>query len=166
MLPEDRVRLDRAEDKGERKAIEDVREFGVHILNVFDPDGEKPNFSYAVGLWHTHGHPEILISGLKPDLRHTLLNNLNKMIEAGRSFRDGESCTDLLDGYRCYSQKFPKKHYREYLGWDKWFYGGDEFEAVQMLWPSTEHVYPWDSQASESLKNAQEILTDIPQRIV
>jgi len=166
MLPEDRVRLDRTDDKHERKAIEDIREFGVHILNVFDPDAEKPDFSYTVGLWHTHGHPEILISGLKQGLRQGLLNDLNERIAKGRTFQNGESYTDVLEGYRCYFQEFPKKHYPEYLGWDRWFYGGDEFEAVQMLWPSTDHIYPWDAQASEFLKNAQEILTDIPQRVV
>ena len=69
MLPEDRISLDRAEDKHELKAIEDIRKHGVHILHVFDDEGKKPDFSYTVGLWHTHGHPEVLISGLKEGLR-------------------------------------------------------------------------------------------------
>jgi len=165
MLPEDRIRLDRARDESEGKAIEDVRKFGVHILHVFDDEGKKPDFSYTVGLWHTHGHPEVLISGLKQSLRHTLLNNLNKLIAEGRSFRDAASYTDLLEGYRCYFQNLPKEHYRAYLGWDIWFYGGPEFEAVQMLWPSVHHIYPWDRQADEFLRKSQEILTSIPARV-
>jgi hypothetical protein len=165
MLPETRVSLDRAEDEHERKAIEDIREYGVHILHVFDDKGESPDFSYTVGLWNTHGHPEILISGLKENLRHRLLNNLNFGIKQGRQYRDGQSCTDVIDGYRCYFQELPKRQYRKYLGWDRWFYDGDEFDAVQMLWPSVDHIYPWDEKASGTLKSSQEILTKIPVRV-
>jgi len=165
MLPEDRISLDRAEDKHELKAIEDIRKHGVHILHVFDDEGKKPDFSYTVGLWHTHGHPEVLISGLKEGLRQSLLNHLNRMIGEGREFRDGQSYTDVIDDYKCYFQEFPKRQFKAYLGWDLWFYGGNEFEAVQMLWPSVDHIYPWDEKAGELLKNAQEILTKIPIRV-
>jgi hypothetical protein len=165
MLPEERVSLDRAQDEHERKAIDDIRKYGVHILHVFDDKGVAPEFSYTVGLWHTHGHPEILISGLKESLRHRLLNNLNHRIGEGLEYKDGQSYTDVIENYRCYFQEIPRDRYRAYLGWDIWFYGSNEFEAVQMLWPSVDHVYPWDGEADEFLKNAQEILTRIPARI-
>jgi Domain of unknown function (DUF4262) len=165
MLPEHRVALDRAADKHELKAIEDVRKHGVHVLHIFDSEGIAPDFSYTVGLWHTHGHPEILISGLKQSLRHSLLNHLNRLIAAGSGFREGQSSTDVIEKYRCYFQAFRKDQYQAYLGWDLWFYGGNEFDAVQMLWPSVDNVYPWDEQASEYLKSAQEILTPIPLRV-
>ncbi len=98
-------------------------------------------------------------------MRHSLLNHLNRLIGEGREFKDGQSYTDVIDTYRCYFQGLRKDQYKEYLGWDRWFYGGDDFEAVQMLWPSVDHVYPWDEKASEFLRNAQEILTKIPARI-
>ncbi len=50
MLPEDRIALDRAEDKNELKAVEDIRKHGVHILHVFDDKAVAPEFSYTVGL--------------------------------------------------------------------------------------------------------------------
>jgi hypothetical protein len=165
MLPEARVSLDRAEDKHERKAIEDIREHGVHVMHIFDDKGERPDFSYTVGLWHTHGQPEVFISGLKQSIRHTLLNNVNFRMGKGEQFANGQSYIDLIDGYRCYFQQFPTEQYRAYLGWDRWFYGGDNFEAVQMLWPSVDHIYPWEDGASEFLKNAQEVLTKIPLRV-
>jgi hypothetical protein len=164
MLAEDRISLDRAEDKHELKAIEDIRKHGVHILHVFDDKGSTSDFSYTVGLWHTHKHPEILISGLKESLRHSLLNHLNRLIGEGREFKGGQSSTDVIDNYRCYFQCLRKDQYKEYLGWDLWFYAGEDFDAVQMLWPSIHHIYPWDEKADESLKNAQEILTAIPAR--
>lgn len=165
MLSEDRIAVNRAEDNLELKAIEDIRNHGVHILHVFDDEGIAPDFSYTVGLWHTHGHPEILISGLKEGLRHSLLNHINRLIGVGRQFKDGQSYTDVIDSYRCYFQEIPKDQYRPYLGWDLWFYDGDEFEAVQMLWPSVQHVYPWDEKADDFLRSAQEVLTELPSRI-
>lgn len=163
MLAEDRVNFDRAEDVHERKAIEDVRQFGVHILHVFDDKGTAPEFSYTVGLWHTYRHPEILISGLKEALRHSLLNHLNRLIREGSRFSEGENSTEVIDGYKCYFQEIPQSHYKDYLGWDLWFYGGSEFQAIQMLWPSIHHVYSWEDRADEYLRNAQEILTKIPE---
>src|ERR1035441_10160050 len=165
MLPEARVSLNRPEDEHERKAIEDVRQHGVHILHVFDDKGVAPEFSYTVGLWHAHGHPEILISGLKESLRHSLLNHLNRMIAEGREFKDGQSYTDVIDNYRCYFQEIPKIKYQDYLGWDMWFYDGDEFDAVQMLWPSVDHIYSWEDKVDDFLRNAQEILTNLPARV-
>src|SRR5882757_3942720 len=114
--PEERISLARAKDEGEQKAIEDIRIHGVHILHVFDAEGKDPEFSYTVGLWHTHHHPEIIIVGLKESLRHTLLNNLNYEIGQGKVFTGGLTATDVLDGYTCYFQELPRNLYREYLG--------------------------------------------------
>lgn len=165
MTPEERVSLARPDDESERKAIADIREYGVHILHVFDAEGNHPEFSYTVGLWHTHHHPEVLIVGLKEDLRHKLLNNLNFDIGRGERFIDGLSSRDVLEGYTCYFQKLPQERFREYLGWNRWFYEGDEFPAVQMLWPNVDGVYPWDEMASEYLRRTQPVLTQIPRQV-
>jgi hypothetical protein len=160
--PEERVSLARAEDEAERKAIEDIRKHGVHLLHVFDSEGKEPEFSYTVGLWHTHNHPEIIIIGLKQSLRHLLLNNLNFAVGQGRVFSDGLSANDVLDGYTCYFQAVPKDLYHRYLGWGRWFYGGDEFSTVQMIWPSVDGIFPWDTNASEFLRWTQPVLTKKP----
>jgi hypothetical protein len=81
MTPEERLSPGRAEDEPEREAIGDIELFGVHILHIFDADTNDPEFSYSVGLWHTHSHPEILIYGLKSDLRQSVINYINDEIE-------------------------------------------------------------------------------------
>src|ERR1700733_14507139 len=113
MKPEDRVSLVRGDDDSERKAIMDIREYSVHIIHVFDPDEENPRFSYSVGLWHTHRHPEVLIFGLKNDLCKSVLNSLNTDISKGRSFNAGTSSMDVLQGFRCYFEPLPKPQFRE-----------------------------------------------------
>lgn len=179
MNPEQRVNLDRADDAAERKCIDDVHKYGVHILHVSDvscgaqpdeacltePSGsltETTAFSYTVGLWHTHGHPEVLIYGLKEDLRHTLLNNLNFEIQRGERFTSGLSSRDVLEGYTCYFEQLPIERHHDHLGWDRWFYEGDSFQAVQMLWPNVHGVYPWSDKASPEFRAMQPVLSSRP----
>lgn len=163
MTAEDRVKPDRAQDESERKTIKDILRVGVHVLHIFDPKGESSEFSYSVGLWHSHKHPEFLIYGLKSDLRHAVINYLNAEIKLGRSFRNGLSAERVLPGFTVYFQALPINEYRTHLGMARWFYGGDEFPAVQMLWPTTAGIYPWDSDASNSLRCTQPVLTELPE---
>jgi hypothetical protein len=74
MTPEQRVSLSRPEHEHEKKAIEDIRAYGIHWLDVFDGDHEGRGFCYSVGLWHTHNHPEVLIFGLRSSLSGNILN--------------------------------------------------------------------------------------------
>lgn len=162
---EERVNHSRCKDEYERRLVDNVRDHGVHILHIFDESGEKSEFSYTVGLWHTHRHPEILIYGLKKNLRHTLLNNLNCLIGNNRVFLDGMNAKDVIDGYTCFFQEIPKTHYREHLGRCWWFYEGSDFPAVQMIWPSVQGIYPWDEDADDYLRWTEPILTQKPSLI-
>jgi hypothetical protein len=157
-----RVASSRATDEGERKLIADIKRSGVHILHIFDAEGEEPEFSYSVGLWHTRNHPEVLIYGLKSDLRQSVINYIKNETKLGRSFRDGESAEGVLPGFTVYFQALPLDQYKEHLGWAEWFYDGTEFPAVQMLWPNTSGVYPWDDAADDYLRWVQPILTGLP----
>jgi hypothetical protein len=162
MTAEERVNLSRITDEPERKLVKDVLRSGVHICHIFSPNGSEPDFSYSVGLWHTHNHPEILIYGLKKDLRQAVINYINDEIKLGREFRDGSSAEGVLPGFLVYFQLLPVDHYRENLGYARWFYAGNNFPTVQMLWPTTSGIYPWDACADEYLRWVQPVLTKCP----
>lgn len=162
MTPEQRVTLSRAEDEHEKKAIEDILSYGIHWLDVFDSEQADRGFCYSVGLWHTHNHPEVIIFGLKNPLGGQVLNGINKDIAKGKSFQAGLSSMDQFEGFRCYFEAFPKKQYHDYLGWARWFYGGDDFPAVQLLWPTTSGIYPWEARASQEFRDRQPVLSKIP----
>jgi hypothetical protein len=121
MTPEERVSLSRAEDEPERKALEDIRTYGMHWLDVFDGEHADRGFCYSVGLWHTHNHPEVIIFGLKSELCGRVLNGINRDIREGGSFQAGLSSLDCLAGFRCYFEAFPKEQYRAHLGWHDGF---------------------------------------------
>jgi hypothetical protein len=45
-----------------------------------------------------------------------------------------------------------KKHYPEYFGWAKWLYKKDDFNVLQLIYPSTSGVWPWDKDAPDAYK--------------
>jgi hypothetical protein len=64
-----------------------------------------------------------------------------------------------VDGY-VFFRAMEKKHYREYLGFARWFYDGDEFPVLQCVWPDKGHRYPWHPEASEPFRKRQPVLYD------
>jgi len=52
------------------------------------------------------------------------------------------------------------KFYRDYLGYDRWFYQGDQFPVVQCVWPDSKHRYPWHPEVSQTIVALQPVLSD------
>src|SRR5947209_249261 len=42
----------------------------------------------------------------------------------------------------------------------RWFYEGDDFPALQCVWPDKAHQYPWHPDASEPFRQRQPVLYD------
>jgi len=63
-------------DKDEEKAINDMEKYGCHILHVME-EGECPGFSYSIGIEMSAGQPELIITGLKQELAHWIINEYN-----------------------------------------------------------------------------------------
>lgn len=148
-------------DPHEEKAISDVKEFGLHILNVFpdDDDEDSTNFSYSLGLWHTYRHPEVIVTGLDRDLSMWMLNEVARRIkEDGETFIPGRNYDGFLEGFDCKFVDVPEMHYRQYVGWCLWLYGNSDFPLRQCAWPSTDGSYPWDDAASEGFREMQPML--------
>ena len=41
-----------------------------------------------------------------------------------------------------------------------WLHGGADFEALQLIWPDTAGVWPWDAAASEGFRASQPLLSE------
>ena len=70
---------------------------GWAVRNVSDSDPAKC-LSYTVGLT-AHGHPEVVMTGLPPEVGTAFLNIVGEIVvrEGGR-FTSGEATTELADG--------------------------------------------------------------------
>ncbi|WP_395695347.1 DUF4262 domain-containing protein [Nocardioides sp.] len=74
-----------------------IAAYGWAVRNVADSDPAKC-LSYTVGLT-AHGHPEVVMTGLPPEVGTAFLNIVGEIVvrEGGR-FAAGQETTELADG--------------------------------------------------------------------
>ena len=135
-------------DKAEEKALQDIEEHGCHVLHVMEED-EYPEFTYSIGIEQSTGQPEIIVTGLGKDIAHWMVNEYSNRVKNGESFKPGEYYSDFLEGFDVTFKEVEKKHYPEYFGWVKWLYKSDDFKVLQLIYPSTSGLWPWDENAPE-----------------
>lgn len=138
-------------DKFEEKALSDIEEYGCHILHVMEED-EYPRFTYSIGIQKCIGQPEIIVTGLKQELAHWIVNEYNSRVNAGEIFETGKLYKGFLGEFEVVFKEVEKKYYSEYLGWGKWLYKGDDFKVIQLIYPNTAGIWPWDENAPEDFK--------------
>jgi len=51
-------------DEGDKQLLSDVQTYGWHVL-IIEEDDEGPGYGFSVGLFHTFGHPEVVVFGLE-----------------------------------------------------------------------------------------------------
>jgi len=151
--------LPRPTDAHDRKLLADVRQYGWHVIAVAG-DEEGPGFAYSVGLFHTLGHPEVILFGLRLDLMHLLINEVGRRVKDGERFEHLDEADELLEGYSVCCRGVERRHYAEYLGYARWLYRGDDFPALQVVWPDSRHRYPWHPAAPPELAERQPLLSD------
>lgn len=144
--------------RGEQKALADIDQYGCHVIHVC-AEGDLPPFSYSVGIQRSSGRPEVVIIGLKQTIAHFAVNEYNSRGQAGETFTPGELYSGFLEGFDVTFERVEREFYREYFGWDLWLYGGADFEVLQLVWPTTEGVWPWQAGASEWFRDWQPLLT-------
>ncbi|MDO1451294.1 DUF4262 domain-containing protein [Rhodocytophaga aerolata] len=143
--------------KGDKKLLSDIEQHGWHVVLV-GGDETGPGFGYSVGLYTTFNHPEIIIIGLKFDLMHILINNIGEEIRSGKQYEADHYYDDILDNYQCLMVKVDKQYYRDYVGYNLWYYKGEDFPLLQCIYPTIKGVYPWQKEWPEGIKDLQPIL--------
>lgn len=147
---------------GEAQCVADVERYGLHVINVA-ADDRGPGFAYSVGLFRTFAHPELILVGLPRQTMHDLLNGAADAIRAGARFGGGDVTDALLEGYDCTFRPVPDRLYRAYLGWAGWFYDGQPFPALQLVYPDRERRWPWDAGAAVGFVEQQPVLETAPE---
>ncbi|WP_428241178.1 DUF4262 domain-containing protein [Gynuella sp.] len=146
-------------DDKEENALNDIKEYGCHVLSILEEDN-LPGFSYSIGIEKSEGEPEVIVYGLKPEIRQYLVNEYNHRIKAGERFIPGRFYSGFLGDFDVTFIEVSEQHYREHFGWANWLYHGNEFKVLQMIWPTTTGVWPWDAETSDDYNWAQPILND------
>lgn len=146
-------------DHHDRKLLTDVQRHGWHVIGVTE-DEEGPAFAYSIGLYHTFGHPEVLVLGLAVEVMHRIINGIGELVRSGQRFEHLHESGDVLDNYNVAFRALERRHYPDYLGYAHWFYRGDNFLALQCVWPDSQHRYPWHAELRGALAARQPVLSD------
>jgi hypothetical protein len=146
-------------DEHEQNFVAKIREHGWMRTTVFaDEDG--PGFCYTTGFWLATGFPEIIVFSLKTETAHSILWDLFKDLQSGKRPAMGKPVPDIFGNIKAALVPCAKKYYRNYLGWNRWFYAGDEFECLQLVWPDTVGIFPWQPNFDERFRSDQPDLTE------
>lgn len=135
------MQLPEPEDEDDVRMLENIRVLGWGAIHV-EGDADGPGFSFSVGFYHTWQHPEMLIMGLDVEKAHAILALAAEEVEGGRRYLGGELSDDFLKGYACRLHQIPRESYPDYLGYARWLYSGDDFPALQILWPDRAGRFP------------------------
>ena len=137
---------DNSVDDSEKKVLSDIEKYGCHVVHVLE-EKDSPRFTYSVGIQQTTNQPELLITGLRRELAHSIINNYNQRIKAGELFLTERMYPGFIEGFDVVFKVVSEQKYREYFGWAIWFYKGSYFSAYQLIFPSTSGKWPWDLDA-------------------
>jgi hypothetical protein len=143
----------------DKRVADNIDEYGCHVISVFDPEETEPSFSYSVGIQESSAVPEAIVIGLRPNLSGFMINEYNRQVRAGTRFQRGVLYPGFIEGFEVYIEPVRlKRRLAEYtLGCDR-YYGDKAYAVVQIVWPSTAGVWPWQKTASEWFVNNQPML--------
>ena len=157
-MSSDVLDLPEPEDSFDEKLIADIRAYGWHCLHVADehhPEHAEQNaalgphpiydaaFSYTVGLWLTHSHPELVLVG-RWKRSHAIIAAAVSAIEEGGRFEVGSTSDEVLEGYDvCFTAVAPERR-TELLTYVSWANRRRPFEALQLILPDATGRWPWD----------------------
>ncbi|MBT9582270.1 DUF4262 domain-containing protein [bacterium] len=127
----------------DKKLLDDVAQHGWHCVQILE-DREGPGYSFTVGLFKTHKHPELMVMGLPNEVAHQILGMASEQIARGHVFKADTRDDSLLEGNECLFRTVPSEAYRKYLGYAVWFYkdSPQSFPALQILWPDPDGKFP------------------------
>jgi hypothetical protein len=150
--------LPEPDDDDDRSILGDIQEVGWSVLYIEDEtDDDSPNFGFSVGIFHSLGHPEILLMGMPEEDTSAMINLIGDAIRDGQRFEAG-STFDAIPTLPLRFVTMDESHYEDYVGYDLWFYQGRPFPILQAVWPDDEKRYPWEPGYDEALRQFQTLL--------
>jgi hypothetical protein len=119
-------------------------------------DETTPGFSYTTGFWLRRNFPELIVFSLRGKTANDTFWHIYRELENGQTFPIGEPIDTIFENLKAALLPVPEGQFPSYLGWSRWFYGGDRFQCVQLVWPDRNGAFPWD------IGCAPEVIADQP----
>jgi len=145
----------------EQRILDDIEQFGCHVTSVFDPKQTEPSFSYSIGITKSLGVPEVIVVGVNHKLGHSLVNSYMDRARVGEVFLPGVPYLGFLTGFPVYFRQVIEEHRKTYMLSANWLYDGTEYSALQIVYPTTAGIWPWDPAVSDWFRTNQPMLDGI-----
>ena len=152
--PEEHAAHDAA---AEEKIISDVEKYGFHVVQV-PGDGYSPSLAYTIGLYKTYGYPELICFGLSLDLLHSVLWSGKELLDKQPTPDQSIGYADFIGDYEVRLLTVAREWYRDYFGYGIWFNRGQDFPALQIVWPDKQALFPWQEGFNPAWKAGQPLL--------
>ena len=105
-------------------------------------------FAYTIGLWHSFRRPEVVMFGLEGGgMGHWL----NACVDRGRDHgwpAEGEEFAGVLDGFAVQLRPVHVSWHDALFGAAWRFYRGVTVPVLQLVWPDSNGVWPWQEGAT------------------
>jgi hypothetical protein len=126
----------------DRRTIEHIEEFGCSVVNVTGTD-HGLGWAYTIGVFDTCRKPELITVGLLPDTAHFALNEAAKLLRTGVDLTRGRQ-PGLVGEVDCQFRPVSPAWVRHLMGRAEWYYGGNDFPVLQMIYPDLQNRFPED----------------------
>lgn len=146
-------------DEAERNFVDGIRRHGWMQTHALDEEA-KPGFSFTTGFGASIGHPEIIAFKIGKQVANEIFWVLYRCARNGKPVPRAVRTGGILPEDNAYVFPVARRHYPDYLGWSRWFYQGDDFECLQLVWPDEAGVFPWEDGFDRKYADAQVDLTE------
>jgi hypothetical protein len=134
-------------DAEEKRFVAAIRKHGWFDTGV-RADDEGPGFAYTTGFWLNLRHPELILFGLPQQTMHDILWDAYRAIRDGEVWPANEPVSRVFGNHKAVLLSVDTARYADFLGWSLWFYGGDVFPCLQVVWPDSAGKFPWQDGAA------------------
>jgi Domain of unknown function (DUF4262) len=135
-------------------AREAIREYGWCDLGVLASAAGGPGYVYTTGLLETYSHPELVVSGLPPELAHDILSAAVEAIHGGSPVTDGQRRELIIEGGAVLFRGLTAEECAAGFGLS-WRYYGAPPPRFQMYWPDVHGRFPNDPECDPGTAAAQ-----------
>jgi hypothetical protein len=124
------------------EAAAHVRRTGWTSIGIM-PGTRTPGWAFSVGLWHSYRAPEVSLFGLLlPDMQQRV-NRAGRLIRDNKPFGFDIEIDGILDAQPVVAKRVHPGWYPTLFGFAVGFYRGAVPPFVQLVWPDSHGLFPW-----------------------
>lgn len=143
----------------QQRVLDDIRKYGCHAIHVQATE-EEPSYTYTVGIGRIWDAADLVVIGQPHPDAHRLLHHYNRLIREGQRFETGQMLSGFLKGQQCVLREVHESHKAALFEWNTWLNDGrTTFPMLQLVYPTVEGIWPWDSLANDWLRRHQPLLS-------